>query len=75
MTFCKGETSTEVYYAITSVIRDRADAKRLLRCWRGHWEIENKLHWVRNETFGEDRSRVRSRAAPQLLPLSFLRAV
>ena len=35
--------------------------------WRGHWGIENKVHWVRDETFGEDRCRVRSGAAPQIL--------
>ncbi len=29
--------------------------------------IENRLHYVRDETLGEDRCRVRSRAAPQLL--------
>ena len=63
----KGKTSTEVHYAITSVGRDRADAERLMGWWRGHWKIENQVHWVRDETFGEDRSRVRSGAAPQIL--------
>jgi predicted transposase YbfD/YdcC len=63
----KGETSSEVHYAITSVGRDRADAKRLMRWWREHWKIENQVHWVRDETFGEDRCRVRSGAAPQIL--------
>lgn len=32
---------------------------------RGHWGIENRLHWVRDATFDEDRSQVRSGAAPQ----------
>jgi predicted transposase YbfD/YdcC len=63
----KGETTTEVAYGITSVGRERANAQTLL-CWnRGHWGIENKEHWVRDETLGEDRSRVRSGAAPQVL--------
>ena len=32
---------------------------------RGHWGIENKLHYVRDVTYGEDASRVRTRNAPQ----------
>ena len=62
-----GETTHEVAYAITSVSRTQADAARLLEWWRSHWGIENKEHWVRDETFGEDRSRVRSGSAPQVL--------
>ena len=63
----RGRTTTEVAYAITSVARIRADAACLLKWWRGHWGIENKVHWVRDESFGEDRSRVRSGSAPQVL--------
>ena len=33
---------------------------------RGHWGIENRLHWVRDVTFDEDRSQVRTGAAPQV---------
>jgi len=62
-----GKTTHEVAYAITSVSRAQADAARLLEWWRSHWGIENKEHWVRDETFGEDRSQVRSGAAPQIL--------
>ena len=63
----KGETTTEVAYAVTSVGCDRANAETLLKWYRGHWGIENRLHWVRDETFGEDRCRVRSGNAPQVL--------
>ena len=35
-------------YAITSLPPERADAARLLEIWRGHWGIENRLHWVRD---------------------------
>jgi hypothetical protein len=66
-TLRQGVWSTEVAYAITSAGRDRADVRLLLDWWRGHWGIENKVHWVRDETFGEDRSRVRSGSAPQVL--------
>ena len=44
-----GVWRTEVAYAITRVERDRADPVALLDWWRGHWGIENKLHWVRDE--------------------------
>jgi len=60
-------TTTETQYAITSVDRARADAAGLLEWWRGHWGIENKVHWVRDETFGEDRCRVRTKSAPRVL--------
>ena len=39
-----------------------------LATWiRGHWQIENGLHWVRDVTFGEDASRVHTGAAPQVM--------
>ena len=34
---------------------------------RGHWSIENRLHYVRDTTFQEDRSQVRKRAAPHMM--------
>jgi hypothetical protein len=61
------ERTTEVEYAITSVPRPQADAATLLGWWRDHWGIENRLHWVRDVTFSEDASRIRSGAAPQVL--------
>lgn len=61
----KGETTTDVQYAVTSVPRSAANAKRLLTWWRGHWRIENGLHWVRDMTFAEDASRIRTGEAPQ----------
>lgn len=62
-----GQEHLEVEYAITSVPRARADAAQLLAWWRGHWSIENKLHYVRDVTFGEDASRIRTASAPQVL--------
>jgi predicted transposase YbfD/YdcC len=43
-----------------------ARAPRLLRLNREYWGIENRLHWVRDVTLGEDRSQIRSGAAPQV---------
>jgi hypothetical protein len=39
----------------------------LLELNRGHWCIENRLHWVRDVTFDEDRSQVRKGHGPQVL--------
>lgn len=63
----RGETSREVAYAITSVPREQADAATLLVWWRGHWGIENRSHYVRDVTMGEDASRIRSGAAPEVM--------
>lgn len=56
----------EVRYAITSRPSAQADATALLAALRDHWGIENKLHWVRDETLGEDRCRVRTGTAPEV---------
>jgi hypothetical protein len=58
----------EVVYFITSLPPERADAATLLRFQRGHWQIENGLHYVRDVTFDEDRSTVRSGGAPKPSP-------
>jgi predicted transposase YbfD/YdcC len=62
-----GKTTTETAYGITSLPRHKADAQTLLRLTRDHWGIENRLHWVRDMTFGEDACRVRKGSAPQIL--------
>ena len=62
-----GETSVEIVLAITSLTRLRADAKKLLSLTRQHWSIENRLHYVRDVSMGEDACRVRSGHAPQNL--------
>jgi hypothetical protein len=64
---CGGETTCEVAYGLTSLPRARASAARLLELNRGHWRIENQLHYVRDVTFGEDACQVRRGSAPQLL--------
>ncbi len=60
-----GEIERKVTYLVTSLPPARADARRLLTLVRGHWGIENRLHWVRDVTFDEDRCQIRSGAAPQ----------
>lgn len=61
-----GEIERKVTYAITSLPPARADARALLALLRDHWGIENRLHYVRDVTFDEDRSAVRTKAAPQV---------
>ena len=51
----KGRTQTTVSYAVTSVAPAAGGAKRLLRVLRKHWDIENRVHWVRD--VNEDRPR------------------
>lgn len=62
-------THSEVAYAITSLPSERAPAGQLLGRWRGHWRIENGLHWVRDVTFGEDNSPIYLGQAPELFAL------
>jgi predicted transposase YbfD/YdcC len=63
----KGETTVEVVHGITSLSRERADAKRLLDLVREHWQIENGSHYRRDVTLGEDQSRIRKGDAPQVM--------
>lgn len=63
----KGKVTTETVCAITSLEPKRATAERLLAIARGHWDIENRLHWVRDVSLGEDSCRVRTGEAPEIL--------
>jgi hypothetical protein len=62
-----GNTARERRYFITSVPRPQANAALLLQWVRGHWSIENRTHYVRDVTMGEDASRVRKGSGPQVL--------
>ena len=59
-----GAWTSEWAYALTSLTSARADPPRLLQVWRGHWQIENGLHYVRDVTFGEDASPIRCGPGP-----------
>ena len=58
---------TETVYAITDLRPHQARPDELATWLRGHWHIENKLHWVRDVTFAEDHSQVRTSGAPQVM--------
>jgi predicted transposase YbfD/YdcC len=60
-----GERSVERRYFVTS--RPGTDAAALLAAVRGHWSVENKLHWQLDVSFREDECRVRSGHAAENL--------
>jgi len=77
----EGKTTHETRYFITSVSRVVGDAGQLLKWVRGHWSIENRSHYVRDVTMGEDSSRIRKLSGPQVMAalrnatISFLRTM
>jgi predicted transposase YbfD/YdcC len=62
-----GRWHTETVYVITDLPPHHARPDELAAWIRGHWQIENALHWVRDVTFGEDLSQVRTGNGPQVM--------
>ena len=63
----RDRATREIIYAITSLPADKLDAASLLQLSRDHWRIENSLFHVRDVTFREDASRVRTGEAPKVM--------
>lgn len=61
-----GVSETEVRYGVTSLPAALASPKRLLELTRGHWGVENGLHYRRDATLREDHSQLRMGHAPEL---------
>lgn len=57
----------EVVHAITTLSSAKAAATKILPYWRGHWGIENRLHWVRDAVLREDHCRANVGHSPQNL--------
>jgi predicted transposase YbfD/YdcC len=62
-----GVIEEEVTYGVTSLPPQDASAAQVEALWRGHWTIENRVHYVRDVTWGEDASQVRAGHAPHAL--------
>lgn len=54
-------------YALCSLDVDAVSPADLMRLWRCHWHIENRLHYVRDATLAEDASPIRAGRAPQVM--------
>ncbi len=64
-----GKVSQETIFGITSLSPQQADAAQLLAINRGYWGIENGLHYRRDATLGEDRTRVKMGHAPRVMAI------
>ena len=62
-----GKHSVEVSYGLTNLGYDEAQAEHLEAFWRGHWTIENRKHYVRDVTLGEDQGQAYCGSTPQAL--------
>jgi len=62
-----GKKTVEVVYLITSADHLAAPPQTVASWVKDHWMIENRLHWVRDVTFGEDLSQVRTGQAPRIM--------
>ncbi len=63
----KKKWATETVYALTDLPARQAGPHQLAAWIRGHWHIENKLHWVRDVTYQEDDSQIRTGHGPQVM--------
>lgn len=62
-----GAIHHEVVYGLSSLSLQQAPAPRILSLIREHWGIENRLHWRRDVTLGEDACQTRTGPVPSLL--------
>ncbi len=65
----RGERKTAMRYGITSLPAAVAGAERLLTLVRGHWQIENGLHYIKDVTLGEDRSLIHQGNGPSIMAI------
>lgn len=62
-----GKTTEETVFIVTSLSKEQADETRLAQLVRGHWAIENQLHYRRDWSFDEDRCRIRNPNGAQVM--------
>ncbi len=58
---------SETVYAITDLSIEQTTVAELADAARAHWGIENRLHWVRDVTYAEDLSQVRTGHGPAVM--------
>jgi predicted transposase YbfD/YdcC len=58
---------TETVYVITDLDQSQIRPDEIADILRGHWHIENRLHWVRDVTFAEDHSQIRTGHGPAVM--------
>ena len=63
----KGEERIEIVYGITNLPREKVAYQASSELNRKHWSIENRLHYRRDVTLGEDASQICVKGAPQVL--------
>ena len=61
------EVTTEIRYYVSSI---SATAQEFAERIRGYWGVENKVHYVRDMTQGEDASRIRTTPLPQIFAIA-----
>jgi predicted transposase YbfD/YdcC len=61
------QTTYQAVLYVTSLTAAQASPADLLAYVRTHWTIENRVHWVRDVTYGEDASQVRTGNAPRVM--------
>jgi predicted transposase YbfD/YdcC len=59
--------NTETGYAITDMTWREIGCDQLAEAIRGHWGIENRLHWIRDVVFAEDHSQIRTGTGPAVM--------
>jgi predicted transposase YbfD/YdcC len=63
----KRKQTRETIYVVTSLDTTDASHNQIANWLRGHWAIENRVHWVRDTAFDEDRHQARTGTGPQVL--------
>jgi predicted transposase YbfD/YdcC len=63
------QMSREVTYGMTDLPPLQAGAVQLEQLWQAHWTIENRSHYVRDVTLGEDRGQAHTGSTAHALPL------
>ena len=58
-------TTVEVVYLVCSLPTGQAQPEQVAAWVRGHWKIENRLHWVRDVVTGEDHHQLRTANGPE----------